>query len=209
MNKTVLGNKGQGEFFQITTGIKQGSVIVPTLFFLFIGATLHIVEGHLPPGVKILYRFGGDLFNLNRLRAKTKVCITSIIELQYEDNNVMISNIEKDLQVTLNAFNQAYRRIGLEINFNKMQILHQNAPVTISQAPNITLNHHFLQNVEHYPYLGIHLSANTTINNEIRHRLRCIIATFGRLLERIFINHDINAETKLRVYNAIIITTLT
>lgn len=140
MNATVLNNKRQGESFQITTGVKQGCLIAPTLYSLFVSATLHLVEGDEPSGVEIMYRFYVGLFNLNRLRAKTKVSTTSIIKLQYTDDNIVMANTEEDLQATLNAFSQAYRRIGLEINFNKTQILHQPAPDTISQAPNITLN---------------------------------------------------------------------
>lgn len=124
MNATVLSNEGQGESFQITTGVKQGCVIAPTLFSLFISAILHLVKGYLPSGVEILYRFDGGIFNPNRLRAKTKVSTASVIELQYADDNVVMANTEEDLQATLNAFNQAYRKIDLEINFNKTQILH-------------------------------------------------------------------------------------
>ena len=62
------------------------------------------------------------LFNLNRLRARTKISTTTVVELQYADDNVL-AKPEEDLQTTLNAFRQAYESIGLELNTDKTKIL--------------------------------------------------------------------------------------
>ena len=65
---------------------------------MFLGTVLHLVRENLPPDVEVTYR----LFNLNRLRAKTST--TTVVELQYADDNVVLANTEVDLQTTLNAF---------------------------------------------------------------------------------------------------------
>lgn len=50
MNVTIHSIDGQEEAFQITTCVKQGCVIAPTLFSLFISVTLHLIEGQLKEG---------------------------------------------------------------------------------------------------------------------------------------------------------------
>jgi len=88
---------------------------------MFLGTVLHLVRENLPPGV-ITYRTDGKLFNHNRLRAKTKIFTTTTVELQYADDNDVLTNTEEDLQTTLNAFRQAYESIGLEQDKNPVSI---------------------------------------------------------------------------------------
>ncbi len=66
--------------------VKQGCVIAPTLFAIFIAAILHLIGEELLQGIPIMYRTDGRLFNLNRFKAKSKVNCTTITELQYTDN---------------------------------------------------------------------------------------------------------------------------
>lgn len=209
MNGMVLVNNNPGENFEISAGVKQGCVIAPTLFSIFVGTILHLVEGKLPKGIEIEYRTDGGLFNPNRLRAKTKVSTTSIIELQYADDNVVLAKTEEDLQAILNAFDEAYTSIGLSLNTQKTQILHQPKPNSISTRPIITVQGKALQSIEHFPYLGSHLSSNANVDAEIQHRLKCASMTFGRLRARVFDNHNISVQTKLYVYQATVIPSLT
>ena len=55
MNAIVLTNHGPGEALKITTGVKQGCVIEPTLFSMFLGTVLHIVRENLPPSVEVTH----------------------------------------------------------------------------------------------------------------------------------------------------------
>ena len=84
--------------------------------------------------MEVTYRTDGKLFNLNRLRAQTKISTTTVVELQYADDNVVQANTEEDLQTTLNAFKQAYESIGLVLNTDKTNILYQPAPNTNVQG---------------------------------------------------------------------------
>lgn len=88
MSATVLSGSGdETEPFRLDTGVKQGCVIAPTLFSIFIAAILHLTGKLLPQGVKIMCRTDGQLFNINRFRAKGRTTTISIMELQYVDNN--------------------------------------------------------------------------------------------------------------------------
>nr|XP_014353800.1 PREDICTED: uncharacterized protein LOC106706837 [Latimeria chalumnae] len=150
----------------------------------------------------------GKLFNLSRLRSRTKTTTISVIELQYADDAVVYAHSEADLQVIINVFAEAYRKMGLSLNIQKTKVLHQQAPNEQSPAPVIQIHGETLENVEHFPYLGSHLSQTADIDEEIQHRLKCASAAFGRLRKWVFEDHDIRSETKVMVYQAVMIPTL-
>ena len=81
MSATVLTGSGdETEPFQVDTGVKQGCIIAPTLFSIFIAAILHLTGNQLPQGVEIMYRTD-RLLNINRFRAKGRSTTVSIREL--------------------------------------------------------------------------------------------------------------------------------
>lgn len=129
MSATVLSGSGdETEPFRVDTGVKQGCVIAPTLFSISIAAILHLTGKHLPQGVKIMCRTDRQLFNINRFRAKGRTTTTSIMELQYVDDDALVALSEGDLQCILVAFTKAYKQLGLNINIKKTQILYQSPP---------------------------------------------------------------------------------
>ena len=62
--------------------------------------------------MEIVYRMDGGLFNLRRLKARTKTAITSLIELQYADDNCVCATSERQLQVILDTCRYAYENLG-------------------------------------------------------------------------------------------------
>ena len=209
MSVTVMANGNFTEPFKVKSGVKQGCVAAPTLFSLFIAAVVHLIQDELPPGISINYRTDGGIFNLNRLKARTKVNLNSIVELQYADDNVVCAQSENDLQMILNAFANAYCRLGLSINVGKTQVLYQPPPTEVIRvAPNIEINGESLETVDRFSYLGSHLSSNTNIDDEVQYRLRCANSAFGKLRKRVFDNHDLRIGTKIKVYEAVVLPTL-
>ena len=112
MTAAVLYNGKSSEPFSVDAGVKQGSVIAPTLFSLFMGAVLQLARPSLNDGVGIQYRIDVNIFNLRRLQAKTKVSFTTIVELQYADDSAVCSCSEDGMQSTVDAFALAFCRLG-------------------------------------------------------------------------------------------------
>ena len=68
--------ENDGEFsdsFPVTNGVKQGCVLVPTLFSMMFSAMLTAAFQDSDNGIPIRYRFDGKLFNLRRLQDKSRV----------------------------------------------------------------------------------------------------------------------------------------
>ena len=151
----------------------------------------------------------GKLFNLSRLKARTKTSQISVVELQYADDNAIVATNESDLQTSVTAFADAYRRMGLTVNIKKTQVLYQNSPNQHPvDQPRIVISGETLECVDNFAYLGSHLSSNATIDSEVKFRIRMATAAFGKLRKRVFSNSNIRASTKIMMYRAVVITTL-
>ena len=137
MKGCVLYDGDQSGSFNINTGAKQGCVIAPTLFSIFLVAFISLAAVDQAKGIGIIYRTDGELFNTRRLKAKTKVKATSIVDLQYADDCAIAAHMGADLQNTLDAFSQAYKRLGLTVNVTKIKVLLQPAQPLTATAPNI------------------------------------------------------------------------
>ena len=78
----------QSSNFPVDVGVKQGCVLAPIIFNLLLVATT-LVSLRDPQScdfVGIEYRLDGGLFNLRRLKAKTKTSSAMIYALQYADD---------------------------------------------------------------------------------------------------------------------------
>ena len=81
--------QNDGEFsepFEVTNGVKQGCVMAPTMFSMMFSAMLMDAFQDSDTGFPIRYRFDGNIFNLRRLQAKTKVQTDVLDELLYADD---------------------------------------------------------------------------------------------------------------------------
>ena len=71
------------------------------------------------PGIQISYRTSGGVFNLHRLRAKTKVTLALIRELLYADDCAIVGHSEHDLQQLADSLSITTKRFGLTISIKK------------------------------------------------------------------------------------------
>ena len=133
----LLYDGEQSGSFNINTGVKQGCVIAPIPFSIFLAGFISLAAVDQAKGVGIIYRTDGELFHMRRLQAKTKVKATSIVDLQYADECAIAAHTEADLQNTLDAFSEAYKLLGLTVNVARTTILFQPAQPLTATAPNI------------------------------------------------------------------------
>ena len=69
----VQNDREFSEPFEVTNGVRQGCVMAPTLFNMMFSAMLMDAFQDSDTGFPIRYCFDGNIFNLRRLQAKTKV----------------------------------------------------------------------------------------------------------------------------------------
>ena len=105
-------------------------------------------------------------------------------------------------------FGSAFSNFGLTISIKKTEVMHQPAPGAPSQQPSITVNSQELKVVDSFVYLGSTLTRNGQLDKEITTRIAKASAAFGRLNTRVWRQHGISIQTKLKVYRAVVVSPL-
>ena len=199
----------ESEKFNITHGTKQGCVLAPTLFSLFLTVVLLKMSMEIENGVHITTRSYGKLFNLARLRAKTKTRKELVTELLFADDTALIAHDEAQMQRMVTVFAEAAQRVGLQINTQKTEVLYQPAPQrSNAEEPEITVGGSVLKVVKSFKYLGSTVTDDNKADKEISNRIQNACASFGKLSTRLWNRSGIKLETKCKVYKAMVLPAL-
>jgi hypothetical protein len=122
MHSTVCYNGATSEAFPVSSGVKQGCVLAPTLFGIFFSMLLQYAFKDCSEGVYIRTRSDGKLYNIARLRAKTKVTGVLIREMLFADDAALTSHTTDGLQQLVNRLSHACKEFGLTISLKKTNI---------------------------------------------------------------------------------------
>ncbi|XP_016345583.1 uncharacterized protein LOC107691490, partial [Sinocyclocheilus anshuiensis] len=208
MTARVLDDGKASEAFPVTNGVKQGCVLAPTLFSMMFSAMLSDAFQNSSLGVSLRYRTDGKMFNLRRLQAVTKIKETVLRDLLFADDCALNAGSEQEMQASTDKFTAACDNFGLLINTKKTEVMHQPAPKAQYQEPTITVKGQKLQAVDLFTYLGSTFSRAVTIDIEVNCRIAKTSSTFGGLRTNVWDRRGISLATKLKVYRAVVLTTL-
>ena len=106
MSATVLAGGSETNPFLVRSGVRQGCVLAPLLFSIFLTAVLAVSRMEEVDVVNLVSRTDGKLFNLARLKARTKVRHLCVHKLLYADDAALVASNADDLQSMLNRFCQ-------------------------------------------------------------------------------------------------------
>ena len=113
------------ESFSVTNGVKQGCVLAPTFFSIFLSAMLDETLREMGGGVYIQSRQSADLFNVAHFRAKTKTTWILMRELLFADDSALVDHSTEEMQKIVDAFSDASKKFSLKINIKKTEVLYQ------------------------------------------------------------------------------------
>ena len=116
----MVRNRGEvSDTFAITNGVKQGCVLAPTLFSIFLPAMLEEALRDMGDGVYIQSRQNADIFTVAHFRAKTKITNIHARELLFADDSAPIAHSAEEIQRIVDAFVTASSKFSLKINIKK------------------------------------------------------------------------------------------
>ena len=197
------------ESFEVSRGVKQGCVLAPVLFNIYVQCITRLLAASLnrEDGIHLNYRTDRSLFDLKKLKAKTKISRTSLLELQYADDCALVAYSAEGLQQVLSRSAELYRKLGLQINIQKTEYMKYTVmPGDETHIPSIDgVN---LKEVSSFKYLGSHIAANCTLDDEINHRIGQANGAYGRLRTKVFENRNLTLKTKVMVYHAVVVSSL-
>lgn len=208
MMARIVENGDVSDPFPVSNGVKQGCVMAPTLFSLMFASMLFSALSKSDAGITIRYRCDGRLFDLRRLKAKTKVLEALVRDFLFADDCALAALNEPDLQELATCLAEAAKAFGLTISLQKTEVMLQPAPGLAPPEPQIEIEGTTLNNVESFTYLGSCLTSNCSMDKEVSNRLSKAGASFGRLWPRVWSVRGIKLPTKLAVYKAVVITSL-
>ncbi|RXN35706.1 RNA-directed DNA polymerase from mobile element jockey-like protein [Labeo rohita] len=202
MAGTVQYGESFSDPFPIRCGVKQGCVLAPTLFGMFFSLLLRYAFCNSEDGIFLHTRSDGNVFNLARLRAKTKVRKVLIREMLFADDTALAAHTEGALQRLITCFADACTEFGIAISLKKTNILAQD----VSTTPAITIGDHTLEVVENFTYLGSTICSN--LDTELNIRIGKAATAMAQLAKRVWDNTLLTLKTKLKVYQACVLSTL-
>nr|VZI34152.1 unnamed protein product [Spirometra erinaceieuropaei] len=104
------------EALALTKGVRQGCVLAPKLFSLTFFAMPMDAYRDEHPGIRIVYRMDGHLFNHRRVYFQSRVCTTTVHELLFVDDCAPNTTSEEDMRRSMDLFAAASENCGLITN---------------------------------------------------------------------------------------------
>ena len=101
------------ESFSVTNGVKQGYVLAPTLFPIFLSPMLDEAFRDMGDGVYIQFRQRANLLNFAHFRAKTKTTRILMRELLLADDSAQVAHSAEMTQQIVDAFSSAFTQRSL------------------------------------------------------------------------------------------------
>ena len=110
------------EEFSVTSGVRQGCVLAPTLFNFYLDAVLHLAIDTFNQkgmGIQVAYHLNTHLIG-NRRKMNHE---TNITDLEYADDMALISSSWDHLIAMVESLNHHCSQLGLRISCKKTKIL--------------------------------------------------------------------------------------
>ena len=180
-SSSVLLNNMAGEFFPTTVGVRQGCLLSPVLFNLFLEQIM--------------------LDTLEDRQTSISIGGRPVCNLRFADDIDLMGSSKEDLQDLTTRLDSRARAYGMEVSTEKSKVM-VNSTKNINV--NITMNGESLQEVTSFKYLGATLSKDGTCTAEIRIRIATATAAMARL-SRIW-KSNINFHVKFKLYKALVVS---
>jgi exonuclease III len=173
------GNCGVSDCFSTNIGLRQGCVLSPVLFTLFINDLHDQIEGGLSLGS-------------GRIRV-----------LKYADDIACISDSPAGLQIMINNLIKYCEKWNLQVNINKSKILiFKKGGGKRAKNEKWFYGKDIIEVVSRYKYLGVTLTSNLSFQAHLEDRLRAAKLGINSTWKRLLSNNNIPVSAKYKVFSA-------
>ena len=198
---------GLSEWFDVQSGVRQGCVIAPLLFNIYIDFVVKQALARMPEGcgVELAYHCDGQL---HRVKYGVASCMELVSVLMYADDMVLLSKDAEELAVMLQTMDKVSAGLGMRINASKTEIMSL-AAANAQQvaAPVVQISEGEVKQVSSFKYLGSMLDESGKLDRELSTRKGRALARFKQF-ERLWGAKHLSLATKVRCYRAYVLPIL-
>lgn len=191
---------GKSARFGVATGVRQGCVMSPVLFNVYIDMIVRQALTGTSAGVTFDYRLKGNLHMTYRSKPDGQVTIPAVM---YADDMALVATTPGALQTAVTQLDDTCRRWGMQISTGKTEVMAVGGP-----GADIHIRGEKLTRVSQFTYLGSTLDATGSITAEVDRRITRAGMAFGRWRQRVFRNRALDLRTKMQVFRTVVMTTL-
>jgi hypothetical protein len=152
----------------ILSRVKEGCVLAPTLFSIFFAVLLMNGFCTATEGIYLHTRSDGKVFNLSRLRTKSKVQLKYPRHDLSANDAVITPHSVEDLSTLMTRFSDACQDFGLAISLKNTQVMSQN----LDHPPKIRISNHQLEALDDLVYLCSTISSSLSLDTELSRHSR-------------------------------------
>ena len=181
------------EWFPVKMGLRQGCVMSPWLFNLYVDGVVRDVNARvLGRGLELV---GDDdhAWELN--------------QLLFADDTVFVADSEEKLQRLVTEFGRVCERRKLRINVGKSKVMKCSRDMDGARM-NVDLNGEVLEQVNEFKYLGSVVAANGGVEADVSHRISEGSKVLGAM-KGVMRNRGLGMGTKKVLYERVIVPTVT
>ena len=196
-----------GAEFDLRTGVRQGCVISPLLFNIYLNHILKRAERELKEkGLQFAFHIGRKLGPSGDPNAET----LSVWGTLYADDIALLATSKENLQEMLTTIDTEFTRYGMTISAEKTKVMMcgDKKPDEPVDAMNIKIGDQKLEEVQSFKYVGGIITADGEMKEEIDQRMKTASMAFGGLRSKLFNNKKMAKGVKIRVYESLILAIL-
>jgi hypothetical protein len=167
-----------GESFVVSAGVRQGCVIAPLLFNVYIDFVVRQALARMPDtcGVSVAYGFDGTLTPVgDRITYRTYIPL-----LMYADDMALTCSSAAELLQFLHVLDDVCAECGLRINAAKTEVMSIDRRGLDPLPAEIHLRGGKVKQVKQFKYLGSLVTSDCTFEAEINARIAKAGAAFHR-----------------------------
>jgi exonuclease III len=183
-SSAVLLDGQIGEFFRTSVGVRQGCLLSPVLFNIFLEQIMQETLHDHHTSISI----GGR----------------PISNLRFADDIDLMGGSNSELQDLTNRLSERAGAYGMEVSTEKSKTMVNS---TNDTSADITMNGEKLEEVSKFKYLGATLSKDGTSTAEVRIRIATATSAMARL-SRLWTSSAISFSTKYRLYKSLVVSIL-
>ena len=184
----VRTKSGLSEWFETTVGVKQGCILSPMLFNVFLEAIMSRAITEDETGEELGAMIGG----------------TVVSNLRFADDISNTNESQADLQGEMNKISQEAGKMGMKINLEKTEVQHIGRS---TKQMVVKINGQLLKQVSDFVYLGGNISSDGTLDKDIGRRIGLASGAMQNL-NKIWRARDLSIATKVRMYQTLILSLL-